>query len=354
MVEAVFAIPGDITLPTGGYAYDREVLALLPTMGIDVRRLELPGGFPDPTPADLARTAERIAGTPSGTVLLIDGLAYGAMPAALIDGFDRPIVALVHHPLCLEAGVAPARAEALRALETAALARAAQVVVTSPTTARTLAADFAVPPGHITVAVPGTDPATRAIGSAGADGKIALLAVGSVVPRKGYDVLVRALAIDAAAHAPDWNLRIVGAIDRSPATVAALRDQIAAAGLGNLVELAGPMSRDQLDRCYDQADIFVLSSHYEGYGMVLAEALARGLPIATTTGGAAAETVPDGAALKVAPGDDKALRQALRQLIDDPALRRRLADAAWAAGRTLPRWSDTAALIARTIKEARR
>ena len=141
-MEVVFAIPGDITLPTGGYAYDREVLALLPTMGIEVRHVELPGGFPDPSPDDLARTAAQIAATPSGTVLLIDGLAYGAMPAALIDGFDRPIVALVHHPLCLEAGVAPERAETLRALETAALARAARVIVTSPTTARTLVDGF--------------------------------------------------------------------------------------------------------------------------------------------------------------------------------------------------------------------
>lgn len=353
-MEVVFAIPGDITLPTGGYAYDREVLALLPTMGIDVRHLELPGGFPDPSPDDLTRTAAQIAATPSGAVLLIDGLAYGAMPAALIDGFDRPIVALVHHPLCLEAGVAPERAETLRALETAALARAARVIVTSPTTARTLVADFAVPADRITVAVPGTDPAARATGSGGADGKVVLLAVGSIVPRKGYDVLVRALAADTADHATDWTLRIVGAIDRNPATVTALRDQIVASGLGDRIDIVGPMSREQLDRCYDRADVFVLSSHYEGYGMVLAEALARGLPIVTTTGGAAAETVPDGTALKVAPGDAEALRQALRQLIDDRALRRRLADTAWHAGQTLQRWSDSAALIAETIKEAQR
>ena len=354
MVEAVFVIPGDITLPTGGYAYDREVLALLPGLGLDIRHLELPGGYPDPSERDLARTAERIAGTPADAVLLIDGLAYGAMPADLIDGFGRTIVALVHHPLCLEEGIAPARADELRALETAALARAARVVVTSPTTARTLAADFGVSADRITVAVPGTDPAARAVGSKGADGKVALLAVGSVVPRKGYDVLVRALEIDAAAHRADWTLRIVGAVDRSAATVEALRNQIAAAGLGDRIEIAGPMPRDQLDRCYDRADVFVLSSHYEGYGMVLAEALARGLAIATTTGGAAAETVPDGAALKVAPGDPVALQQALRRLIDEPTLRGRLSDAAWAAGRTLPQWSDAAALIANTIKEARR
>ena len=108
IMAVVFAIPGDITLPTGGYAYDREVLARLPAAGVDVAHLALPGGYPEPSSEDLARTAEQIAATPPGAVLLIDGLAYGAMPAELIARFDRPIVALVHHPLCLEAGVAPA------------------------------------------------------------------------------------------------------------------------------------------------------------------------------------------------------------------------------------------------------
>ena len=352
MATAYFAIPGDITLPTGGYAYDREVLARLPAAGVAATHLALPGGFPDPSRDDLARTAQLVAGTPSGAVLLIDGLAYGAMPTELIDGFDRPIVALVHHPLCLEAGLAPARAEVLRALEIAALARARRVVVTSSMTARTLAADFGVPAVRITVAEPGTDAAARARGSRDGRG-IQLLAVGSVVPRKGYDVLVRALEIDAAAHGADWHLYIVGALDRSVATVDALHDQIARAGLGARIEVAGPKPREGLNDFYDHADIFVLASHYEGYGMVLAEALARGLPIVTTTGGAAAETVPDRAALKVSPGDPPALQQALRRLMDDADLRARLSDAAWAAGQHLPRWSDTAGTIAQVIKEVR-
>jgi glycosyltransferase involved in cell wall biosynthesis len=218
-------------------------------------------------------------------------------------------------------------------------------------TARTLATDFGVPSARIAVAMPGTDPAARATGSAG--GPVAVLAVGSVVPRKGYDVLVRALEIDAAAHGADWKLHIVGALDRSPPTVETLRDQIARAGLGARIDIAGPKPREALDESYGRADIFVLASHYEGYGMVLAEALARGLPIVTTTGGAAAETVPDGAALKVPPGDPRALQQALRRLMNDADLRARLADAAWAAGQHLPRWSDTAATIAQVIKEVR-
>jgi len=352
MVAAVFAIPGDISLPTGGYAYDREVLARLPAAGIEVAHLELPGGYPNPSALDLARTAEQIAATRPDTVLLIDGLAYGAMPAKLIECFDRPIVALVHHPLCLEAGLAPLRADALRVLERTALSFARRVVVTSSMTARTLAADFGVPADRIIVAEPGTDAAPRARGGASGSGPT-LLAVGSIVPRKGYDVLVRALEIDAGEHEPDWHLKIVGAIDRSPPTLEALRNQIAQSGLDGHIEIAGPKPRADLDALYHGADIFVLASHYEGYGMVLAEALARGLPIVTTTGGAAAETVPDGAALKVPPGDPHALQQALRRLMDDASLRQAIGNASWAAGRNLPQWSDTAARIAGVIKEAR-
>jgi glycosyltransferase involved in cell wall biosynthesis len=181
-----------------------------------------------------------------------------------------------------------------------------------------------------------------------------LLTVGSIVPRKGYDVLVQALEMDAREHDADWSLNIVGAIDRSSATVEALRAQVRQSGLGDRIQITGPKSRAELDGLYDSADIFVLASHYEGYGMVLAEALACGLPIVTTTGGAAAETAPDDAALKVPPGDARALQKALRRLIDDVSLRKTLADAAWSAGQKLPRWSDTAARIAEVLKEARK
>jgi len=102
---------------------------------------------------------------------------------------------------------------------------------------------------------------------------------------------------------------------------------------------------------YASVDVFLLPSLYEGYGMVLAEAMARGLPIVCTTGGAAAETAPDAAAIKVPPGDQSALTAAIRRLLDEPALRRRLADASWAAGQKLPRWEDTARTIAGVIRE---
>jgi glycosyltransferase involved in cell wall biosynthesis len=350
MTTVVFAIPGDINLPTGGYTYDRRVLALLPQFGVAARHLELPAGYPAPTAADLDATTRAFADTPKGAVLLVDGLAYGAMPAAVIKHVACPVIALVHHPLCLETGITEARAAELRASEIAALALAERVVVTSRTTAKTLIDEFEVPPNKLTIAEPGTDPAPRAAGSSGT---LQLLAVGSVVPRKGYDILVRAL--ERVATTVPWKLTIVGATDRSPETTTAIQSQIERSPHSARMRMIGGLSETALADVYARSDVLVLSSLYEGYGMVLTEALARGLPIVTTTGGAAAETVPDATALKVPPGDIDALAAALQRIIADAALRKHLADAAWAFAQTsLPSWEDTTAAIAAVIKELAR
>ncbi len=346
MSEIVFAIPGDLSLPTGGYGYDRRLLAEWADSGVPARHLPLPGSFPDPTPGDLAQTGHAILSQPFDCALLIDGLAYGAFPESIAAGLAGRVVALVHHPLGLETGLSPERAASLLAGEAAALRYASAIVVTSAATTRLLVADFGVDETRITVAVPGVDAAPRAQGSGG--GAVSLLAVGSLVPRKGYDVLVSAL--EGLADR-DWRLTIIGADDRSPATAQALRLQIAEAGLNDRITLAGAVSDATLAEAYDRTDLFVMPSLFEGYGMVLTEALARGLPILCTTGGAAAETVPDGAAVKVPPGEADALAKALARLIDEPAMRASLGDVAWAAAGSLPRWRDTAALVAEICRK---
>ena len=358
-LTAVYAVPGDLATPTGGYGYARRVLELLPHNAIAVRHLALPGSFPAPSADDLAETERLLAATPPDSVLLIDGLAYGALPLDLVDRISRRIVALVHHPLGYETGLGPERSAALVAREKAALTRVRRVVVSSPTTKRTLVSDFAVPETIISVAEPGTEPAARAAAYANpgarATGRrepLTLLAVGTISARKGYEVLIE--AVTPLAGVADWRLVIVGARDRDAGAVERLDAAIAASGLAERVAQVGSLPAEALDAHYRSADIFVLPSYYEGYGMVLAEAMARGLPIVTTTGGAAAETVPDDAGLKVPPGDAAALRAALSRVMTDRALRQRLADAAWTAGARLPRWDDTARIIATVLKEARR
>jgi glycosyltransferase involved in cell wall biosynthesis len=364
MTSAVFAIPGDINLRTGGYTYDRRVMALLPRFGVRVSHLALPGGYPSPSADDLRATAEAFAKVPRAAVLMVDGLAYGAMTTEVIARANGPIVALVHHPLCLETGLSLERQAELKASEASALGLARHIVVTSATTARTLLTGFGIPAERITVAEPGTDAARLLKAARGVQpaekagrlprtrrppGALRLLTVGSLVPRKGYDLLVQSLARLADL---DWELVIAGDRDRSPETTAALVRQIRRSKVRNRIRLVGALDEGALAALYAGTDLFVMASLYEGYGMVLAEALVRGLPIVATTGGAAAATAPDRAALKVPPGDVDALSRALRRAMTDRALRRKLADAARAAGRKLPRWEDTARILAGVIGSA--
>lgn len=345
MTGFAFAIPGDIELATGGYAYDRRVIAECRRAGYPVTPLALPDGFPFPTPDELARSAQRLGALAPGLPVLIDGLAFGALPAPLLRGLRRPLAALVHHPLACEAGLDDRQKAALRASECAALAEAAAVIATSPSTARLLAQDYGVPGERLSVAVPGTDPAPRARGTGQ---PLRLLCVGAVIPRKAHGVLVDALA---ALVARDWTCRIVGAIDRDAGETARVRQRIAAHGLERRIRLTGALAPEALADEFDAADLFVTASLFEGFGMGLAEALARGLPIVATRAGAIPETVPPAAALLAAPDDAGSLAEAIRLMLDHPDRRRLKAEAAWRHAQTLPDWAGTAALIRGALEE---
>lgn len=343
MAEAVFAIPGDLKATTGGYAYDRQVIELLPAFGVPVSVLPLPGSFPNPTPGDLEETRRIIAKRSSDSVLVVDGLAYGAFSESIITEIKGRVIGLVHHPLFLETGLPHARKVELKDSEERALQRANHVIVTSRATKRILIENMGLSSEKITVAEPGTDPAQRATGTGA---PLQILSVGAVLPRKGYDLLIEALA---PLRDIDWRLTIAGALDRHPPAVEAVQSAIRAHGLDDRVTLAGKVVPATLERFYESADLFVSASLFEGYGMVLAEAMARGLPIVLAAGGAAADTAGEAAALHVEAGNVAELTAALRRALTDKKLRDRLADAAWEAGRTLPTWHETARRIAAVI-----
>jgi glycosyltransferase involved in cell wall biosynthesis len=345
VTKACFAIPGDLNTPTGGYIYDRTVMGLLPSLGVTTRHLVLPDAFPFPGEADLAETARLLADVPVDEVLIIDGLALGVLPPGMLRGLNVPLIALHHHPLGLETGLAPEMREALLASEKAATAMARHVIVTSRTTADTLAELGFAPPPPVTVAIPGTERGPR---SAGSDGGFEIISVGTIVPRKGYDILVAALD---RLRGEAWRCTIVGGLDRDGACVQALRAQVAALGLEDRIRFTGVLGSDEINALYARSDVFALPSRYEGYGMAFAGAMSRGLPVLATTAPAIPSTVPPEAGILVPPDDADALADALLKLMRDPSLRRGLGDGAWTHAQNLPRWEDTAAIIAKVIKE---
>ena len=272
MKGLAFAVPGDLATPTGGYAYDRRIIAELKTLGWPTDVIDLGEGYPRPDAANRAAALPLLTTMPQGQPIVIDGLAFGVLPAAAASLHQRnPIIALVHQPLALESGLSLADANKFRASERAALEFARRVIATSSSTKNRLITDYGVPAEHITVARPGSDPVAPAVGSR--DGVVRLLAVGSVVPGKGYDVLVAALTT-----LPDlpWQLVIAGDTGRDRATAAKIEDDIARFKLTDRIALLGAVAPARLAELYRAADLFVLASRFESYGMAYAEAIAYG------------------------------------------------------------------------------
>jgi glycosyltransferase involved in cell wall biosynthesis len=340
-----FAVPGDLATPTGGYAYDRRIVEELRGRGWQVDVVNIGDGFPKPSAALLAKAHDMLACTPVGVPIVIDGLAFGVMnKEASLLAQTHTLVALVHHPLALETGLSPQDAESLRASERAALAQARHTITTSALTVDILIADYGVPRQTITVALPGNDPMPPAMPST--DGTCRLLTVGSIVPRKGYDVLIAALA--QIADLP-WQLTIVGDPTRSPETATALIRAVQHTGIAGKISFAGVLNDDALVAEYAHSDVFVTASHFEGYGMAVAAAIASGLPVVATAGGALSQTIGD-AGLLVAANDAGALAAGLRSFMTDVHVRRRLRHASLTAAKMLPIWSDTAACFAAAIE----
>jgi glycosyltransferase involved in cell wall biosynthesis len=342
----VFAVPGDLATPTGGYAYDRRMIAELGDLGWQADLLGLGDGFPWPSEATRMAALTKLLEIPAGRAIIVDGLALGVLPEGTAQLAGRnPVLALVHHPLALEAGLSSEQADALRRSERAALSAVQGVIVTSAATERLVAAEYGVPAERITIARPGSDPAPLAAGSR--DGVVRLLSVGAVVPRKGFDVLIAALA--TLGDLP-WRLTIAGDRTRDLNAAARLDADIAGHALENRVAVLGTVSPQHLATLYAEADVFALASHFEGYGMAYAEAIAHGLPVIGTTGGAIPDTVPSDAGLLVPPGDMPALAKALRRVIGDSDLRQRLADGARAAAPQFPTWRQSAEILARKLE----
>lgn len=338
--------PGTIDQLTGGYGFLRRIRDGLTARGEEVRVHELPGPHPFVDEPSRRTADEMMSMIPDGSVVLVDGLALPVAAHALwVDRYRLRMTALVHHPLHLEAGLDVEESALLRRLERDTLAYVRRVIVPSRATAADVIA-LDVPEKRITIANPGTDPASPSTGSGGETP--VLLCVASLTPRKGHLVLVEALS--RLRHLP-WRLVLVGA-ERHPGHEAALREAMAERGIADRVEMAGELAAEALEAQWRTADIFVLPTFHEGYGMVAADALARGLPTVVSQVGALAEFVPPAAGGLVPAGDAGALARALEPLIADRNARALAADAAKAAGAGLPNWDDTVSIIRSALADS--
>jgi len=334
-----FIVPGPIEQITGGYLYDRRVIEGLRAAGRPVGLLELMGQFPDADWTAKASAASVLGVLGDGSAICIDGLALSAFEDALPAAAGRlDIIVLVHHALALETGLGADEAARYAALERKLLPLCRGVLCPSPRSAADVAA-YGVPAERIAVVPPGTDRVAGIAAPVERDGPVRLLTVATLTPRKGHRLLIEALA---ALDRRDWQLTAIGSLERDEETVSAVRALIAEQGLSPYIDLAGEWPPEELSTAYRAADLFVLPSYYEGYGMAYAEAMAHGLPVIGTDAGAIPETVPATAGILVPAGDRAALAGALDRMIGDGALRRTYAAGARAAAAGLVDWAETA------------
>jgi glycosyltransferase involved in cell wall biosynthesis len=344
-----FVMPGgvdDPAAPSGGNAYDRRVSLDLPGFGWQVHKHAVAGEWPRPGVAARAELARALRELPDGTVVLLDGIVACGVPEIVVPEAERlNLAVLVHLPLGDERGLEPAVAAELDAKERDVLRAVPAVIATSDWAVRRLVAHHGLAPERVHVAAPGADIAPLASGT---DGVSRLLCVAAVTPRKGQHRLVQALA--AAADLP-WSCVCVGGLTQDPEYVSHLRTLIRENGLEDRIHLAGPQAGARLDASYNAADLMVLTSYAETYGMAVTEALARGIPVLATDVGGLPEAVgraPDGGmpGILVPPEDPAALAAELRGWFGEADVRRRLKAAARGRRAALDGWATTARSLA--------
>jgi glycosyltransferase involved in cell wall biosynthesis len=337
----------DPALPSGGNVYDRRICRGLADIGWSVEVCPVPGSWPRPEAWARTALAGVLARMPDHAVVLVDGLIASAVPEVLVPEATRlRLVVLVHMPLGAEGSQVEGCGSSAR--ERAVLSAAAAIVTTSRWTERWLVGRYALRRDLVHVVEPGVDVADPASGTTSGG---ELLCVAAVTPQKGHDLLLQGLATVADR---DWRCSCVGTLARDPGFVADLGRWARAGGIADRVSFTGPRSGADLEHAYATSDLLVLASRAETYGMVVTEALGRGLPVVATAVGGVPEAlgrVGDGSrpGLLVPPDDPPAFGAALRNWLGDHELRRRLRSAAAERRATLSGWLDTSGRLSRVL-----
>jgi glycosyltransferase involved in cell wall biosynthesis len=345
-IPLFFVVPDAIDDParvSGGNIYDQRVRAGLRKSGWDVRVVLVPDGSGDPG----ARTFSDL---PDGALVLVDGLIAVHNSEALAAQSSRLRIVLLAHMVASVVGEAIPPGTQDRTIadrERQALSAATRIIATSEWTRAELISRDLARPGSVVVAQPGTEPAEATVASR-SGGR--MLCVGVVAPHKGQDLMVAALA--NLTEIDGWSCSLVGSLDVAPTFVDELMRTIRSSRLTTRTSLVGVLTGRELDREFGRADLIVVPSRIESFGMVVAEAGARGIPVVATRVGGITEATSDSAAAILVPADDPwALEVVLRQWLVSPERRGDLKTAALEARGTARTWSTTLAIIESLLDE---
>lgn len=326
MSELHWLSPGDPSQRTGGYLYNARMADALRQGGIAVNVVVLESDWP----VGGGSHSVNLDAIPDGAVVVADGLLWPGLVAAERSALcERTTVWVVVHSLMDKEG-----SEQLAALETAALAQASGCFATSGRTATIVSERLGG--ANVPVVVPGTE----AVESTEGSGENRLLAVGHVIPRKGYRRLLAGLAEHLASP---WTLDIVGSLERDAEHANEIEAVVVGSELAGRVQFLGELDHDGLERAYASADALVHAAHFEAYGMVLTEALQRGVPVVSTPAGAL-DGMRSGA-VQVVDGSDVA--GAVMQWVSNPELMNRARSAARLM--TFPSWDNQALRLASVL-----
>jgi glycosyltransferase involved in cell wall biosynthesis len=341
-LRIAFLTVGDTGRKTGGYLYNARLISGLRERGFEVEEIVACGA----SPGEQRTAAPRLGSAfdPSGyDAIVVDALARIVVyPHLDLWRASRPVVALVHEL----PSVANGGRDRGRGYEEPLL-RANRLVAVSGH-GREMLGNRGVETRRIHVVPPGFDGVSRGERSSLRDDLVRVLCVAQWVPRKGILTLVEAWTLH---ERPGAVLELIGETDADPNYEVRVRAAIEASSRGSIV-VSGRVDDATLGKAYASADVFVLPSSYEGYGIVYAEALAFGLPIIACDAGPVSELVGREAAVLVPANHKDELCAALDLLLDDPKLRSNMSEAAGHRAAQLPRWQDTVTGFESALKAA--